>query len=245
MIYMDLDYIVQGHRFNIVSCRMAIYTSVQSILIVWALPLLMATLTCLYAGPCLKTLLRTADKLCTPSQKSLPYLTALTTPIDLQAIVQTPQGLLMMIISVWFTCRNGLRPRTSNFSHVAIFLTRFIPPYWTYFTWWIIPVSSVLYFAFFSFGEDAMKECRAWQVLFSGEIMCRSRKPISRVLVPKLSMVDIHPIKSTESAFSPQKECSASLDMSSSFLGTPLQLHPFPRTSPLPPMSYRSPRSQH
>jgi pheromone a factor receptor len=47
------DYIVQGHRYDIVEdfgCRPAIYTSVESILIIWTLPLIMVTLTFIYAG---------------------------------------------------------------------------------------------------------------------------------------------------------------------------------------------------
>ncbi|KAG5650601.1 hypothetical protein H0H81_011692 [Sphagnurus paluster] len=189
---MALHYIVQGHRFDIVEnlgCRPAIYTSVQSILLIWVLPLLISALTFIYAGM--------FDLLIIPSdvadfhslalalrhffKRRITFArhlqnsnSALTTSryirLICMAIVQMFWGLFTTIINVWFTCRNGLRPWTSwadvhsNFSRVAVFPTRFIPPsilHWTYFTRWIIPVSSVLFFAFFSFGEEAMKEYRS------------------------------------------------------------------------------------
>ena len=90
------------------------------------------------------------------------------------AIVQMFWGALLIGINMWFTCRSGLRPWTgwadvhSNFSRVALFPTLLIPLSvlrWTYFLWWTIPISSVIFFAFFAFGQDAVKEyvaCFRW-----------------------------------------------------------------------------------
>lgn len=86
------------------------------------------------------------------------------------AIVQMLWGAVVMVINVAFTCRHGLRPWTtwadvhSNFSRVAQFPTIFITLdvlRWTQFTWWTIPISAFFFFAFFSFGADAVKEYKA------------------------------------------------------------------------------------
>jgi pheromone a factor receptor len=85
------------------------------------------------------------------------------------ALVQMFWSAIMMMINVWFTCRNGLRPWTSwadvhsNFSRIAQFPTILISAevlHWTQFTWWTVPISAFLFFVFFSFGVDAMKEYR-------------------------------------------------------------------------------------
>jgi pheromone a factor receptor len=103
----------------------------------------------------------------------------------LMAIVQMFWGALITGLNMWFTCKNGLRPWTGwadvhvDFSRVALFPTLVIPEFvlrWTYFLWWTIPISSALFFAFFSFGEDAMKEyaaCIKWirRVVFRQNIL--------------------------------------------------------------------------
>lgn len=83
-------------------------------------------------------------------------------------------GVLLISVNMWFTCRNGLRTWISwedvhyDFSRVGLFPQRFIPPSilrWTFFTWWTIPATSVLFFMFFAFGQDAVKEytaCFSW-----------------------------------------------------------------------------------
>lgn len=50
---MLLDYVVQGHRFDIVEaigCQPATYYSVPAVFIVWFPPLLLSTITFVYAG---------------------------------------------------------------------------------------------------------------------------------------------------------------------------------------------------
>ena len=76
-------------------------------------------------------------------------------------------------ITLWFTSLS-LRPWTNfadvhyNFSRVAtlpiVFAPRTITAYY-YVTWYIIPVSSLIFFVFFAFGQDAVREysaCVAW-----------------------------------------------------------------------------------
>jgi len=92
------------------------------------------------------------------------------------AIVQMFWGAFVIGFNMWFTCRTGLREWISwddvhfNFLRVGQFRTAFIPPQIlqiTYFTWWTIPVSSLLFFIFFAFGQDAVHEyaaCIRWVI---------------------------------------------------------------------------------
>jgi hypothetical protein len=86
------------------------------------------------------------------------------------ALFQMFWGLAVTLGDMLFTFRGGLRPYISwadvhsNFLRVAVFPTLFIPErdlQFTYMLWWTIPVSSVTFFLFFAFGQDAMREYRA------------------------------------------------------------------------------------
>jgi pheromone a factor receptor len=90
------------------------------------------------------------------------------------SLVQMFWGFGIITFSMWFTMKRGLRPWISwedvhsNFSRVGLFPTLLIPPkelLYTYMLWWAVPISSFLFFVFFSFGQDAMKEyhaCYIW-----------------------------------------------------------------------------------
>jgi pheromone a factor receptor len=90
------------------------------------------------------------------------------------SLIQIFWTITIISLSMAFRFRNGVRPWTGwadvhyNFSRVAQFPEAIIPKNdwaWTYALWWTIPVSSVVFFGFFSFGEDVMKEygqCIAW-----------------------------------------------------------------------------------
>ncbi|KAF9007126.1 Rcb2.42 [Cyathus striatus] len=173
-IHMALHYIVQGHRFDIVEdfgCRASIYSSVQALLLVWILPLLTSFLTLVYAAFALVHFFRRRISFSKHLQESASALTASRyLRLMAMAIIQMFWGVLLISINIWFTCKNGLRPWTGwadihfNFSRIGLFPTIIIPEYvvhWTSFIWWTIPISSLLFFAFFSFGEEAMKEYRA------------------------------------------------------------------------------------
>ena len=90
------------------------------------------------------------------------------------AIVEMIWALLVTSLNMWFSCQHGLRPWISwqnvhsGFSQIAYFPTAIIPPStlaWTYVLWTVVPMSAVLFSAFFSFGEEAVKEyqkCFLW-----------------------------------------------------------------------------------
>lgn len=92
-------------------------------------------------------------------------------------------GVVVTVCNMWFTSRGGMRPWTnwddvhSNFARIALYPTLVIPSYdlkWTYVLWWTVPISGVLFSAFFSFGEDAMKEYAACITWVRCKIMRRS-----------------------------------------------------------------------
>ncbi|KAF8153838.1 GPCR fungal pheromone mating factor [Crassisporium funariophilum] len=178
MIYMALHYIVQGHRFDIVEdfgCRPSIFNSLQSILIIWLPPLIVVVLTLVFAG---LALYHFFQRRITFGRHLQDSNSALTTSryfrLMAMAIVQMFWGALLISSNMWFTCRNGLRIWISwedvhfNFSRVGLFPEILIPEFvlrWTYFNWWTMPVSSFLFFVFFAFGQDALKEygtCITW-----------------------------------------------------------------------------------
>ncbi|KAF9477438.1 fungal pheromone STE3G-protein-coupled receptor [Pholiota conissans] len=195
IIYMALHYIVQGHRFDIVEtlgCRPAIYTSIQSVFIVWVPPLLIVVLTLIFAGLALHHFL---ERRITFARHLRDSNSALTVSVYFRlismSIVQMVWGSVVIAVNVWFTCRTGLRPWISwadvhfNFSRVGLFPIAFLPPSTLsplYFSWWTIPASSLLFFIFFAFGQDAMKEYRSCFVWIKKTIFRRKPTEFKRSL---------------------------------------------------------------
>ncbi|KAH7904573.1 pheromone A receptor-domain-containing protein [Hygrophoropsis aurantiaca] len=178
IIYMALHYIVQGHRFDIVEefgCRPTIYVSIPAIFLIWVPPMVAALLTLAYAGVALVHFFRRRLTFAKHLQDSTSGLTSSRYfRLMCMSVLQMVWGLLVTSLNMWFTCQHGLRPWISwanvhdGFSQIAYFPTVLIPQStltWTFALWWTVPVSSVFFFAFFSFGEEAMKEyrgCISW-----------------------------------------------------------------------------------
>ncbi|KAG6906376.1 hypothetical protein DXG01_014249 [Tephrocybe rancida] len=236
MIYMALHYVVQGHRFDIIEnlgCRPAIFNSIQSIMLVWVPPLLVTSLTFIYAALALRHFFLRRITFARHLQNSNSALTSSRYfRLICMAVVQMFWGLLVIILNVWLTCRNGLRPWTgwadvhSNFSRVAVFPMRLIPVEgvrWTFFAWWVIPVSSVLFFVFFSFGEDAMKEYRTCILWVARNIF--RRKDASSDYKTKLSLPSFIR-KSTPSPISKVDiTITTDTETESTACGSPYSLH--------------------
>ncbi|KAF8239216.1 STE3-domain-containing protein [Tricholoma matsutake] len=259
MVHMALHYIVQGHRYDLVEvfgCRPAIYTSIESILIIWTLPLVMVALTFVYASLALHHFFRRRVMFARHLQNSN---SALTTGryfrLMSMAVLQMFWNGIMMAINVWFSCRDGLRPWISwddvhsNFPRIAQFPTIFITAEvlsWTQFMWWTVPISGFLFFVFFSFGTDAMKEyklCINWvlRVIFHRKgqdvksstlpSFVRVPPPVYPIARPQMSMTPTNDTESTicdESRSAPHKARPASVDISSSFIATPSSIVSFP-----------------
>ncbi|KAJ7649292.1 Rcb2.42 [Mycena rosella] len=174
IISMALHYVVQGHRFDIVEdfgCRPATYVSVAAICLVWVPQLIVVVLTLVFAGAALYHFFRRRLTFARHLQDSN---SALTTSryfrLMAMAIVQMVWATFITVINMWLTCRDGLRPWISwadvhsNFGRIAAFPRVFIPAEqwaWTYFIFWTLPLTAVMFFSFFAFGQDAVKEYRA------------------------------------------------------------------------------------
>ncbi|KAJ7278849.1 GPCR fungal pheromone mating factor, partial [Mycena rebaudengoi] len=174
-IIMVLHYIVQGHRFDIIQdlgCRPALYVSLASIFLFYGPVALVALLTLIVSGfayvgfhqrrMTFDTFLKNQNSSFTVSRYlRLMIITAVLGVWDT----------IVVCICLVFTYRNGLLPWTSwadvhwDFSRIDVYPILFIPPEimtWTYVSWWTVPISGFMFFAFFSFGEDAVAEYGPW-----------------------------------------------------------------------------------
>ncbi|TBU56144.1 fungal pheromone STE3G-protein-coupled receptor [Dichomitus squalens] len=173
MLWMGLHYIVQGHRFDIIEdygCRPNTYISIPAILLIWVPPLIFSLVTVIYSGMALMYFLRhrmTFARLLENSNSGL------TTSRYLRLMAMAFTEIVITVVSssltLWFTSLS-LRPWTNfadvhwNFSRIDTYPTVFLPDMilnYYYATWYIIPFSSLIFFAFFAFGQEAISETRA------------------------------------------------------------------------------------
>ncbi|KAK0184871.1 GPCR fungal pheromone mating factor [Armillaria mellea] len=174
VIYMALHYVVQGHRFDIVEnfgCRPTIYISIASVFIIWIPPALFTIVGGILSAMALRHFfirriafarhLQNSNSALSPSR----YFRLIA-----MALVQTIWSIAVTIVNMWYSLTPGLRPWISwadvhwKFSHVSQFpalLNTKENILLTYLLWWTIPVSSLIFVAFFAFGQDALKEYRA------------------------------------------------------------------------------------
>lgn len=104
------------------------------------------------------------------------------------AVVEMIIGVASTSATLAFSVKWDMRPYTNwadvhwNFSRIDLYATLFTPPFvlrFYYGIWWIVPISSFIFFLFFAFGQEAMKEygaCAAW---FRAHIMRRRDSKIS------------------------------------------------------------------
>ncbi|KAF8960683.1 pheromone A receptor-domain-containing protein [Flammula alnicola] len=184
MIFMALHYIVQGHRYDIfenVGCQAAVYISVQAIFIIWFPQLLFSVIALIYAAFALHNFVRRRLTFAAHLQNSN---SALTTNRYLRLIAMSLTemvwGTSLTAYNLWSNASPGLRPWTnwadvhSNFSRVDLFPTDGIPPEFIrtmMLFWWTLPASSLIFFVFFGFGEEAMKEYRKMWTWFKKTVL--------------------------------------------------------------------------
>ncbi|KIK94950.1 hypothetical protein PAXRUDRAFT_11742 [Paxillus rubicundulus Ve08.2h10] len=173
MLFMGLHYIVQGHRFDIIEdygCRPAVYVSVPSIMILFVPPLLMSTVA---LGFSVAAFIHFMRRRITFSRHLESSRNGLTTSryfrLMLMSVVEMIWNILVTCFSLWFSML-AYRPWTNwadvhwNFSRIDLYPTLFTPPIVLssyYLIWWIVPASTFIFVAFFSFGKDAMEEYKA------------------------------------------------------------------------------------
>ncbi|KAF8200237.1 pheromone receptor Rcb2 B43 [Pholiota molesta] len=178
-IFMILHYIVQGHRFDIIEdygCRPTTYFSIPAIFIVWIPPIIMSIGALVFSALALRHFIRRRLSFASHLNASN---SALTTSryfrLMLMAVFQMFWSLGGTLYALWFTVTAlPMRPWTtwadvhSDFLRVDPYLSLFTPPMIlkTYYAlWWLVPASTILFVAFFSFGQDAMEEykkCFSW-----------------------------------------------------------------------------------
>ncbi|KAI0040541.1 fungal pheromone STE3G-protein-coupled receptor [Auriscalpium vulgare] len=186
MLYMTLHTVVQGHRFDIVEnfgCRPTIYVSVVAIFLVFIPPLVLSVGTLGFAGMALVHFFRRRVTFAKHlAQTDSAMTSARYFRLMLMAIVEMVFTTVISSLNVWFTSRDGLRPWLgwdgvhSGFKQIGQFPFAFIPTsdrQWTFVLWWSVPVTSYVFFIFFAFGEDAMKEYRKVLPWFRHRILRR------------------------------------------------------------------------
>ncbi|KAJ7101761.1 pheromone A receptor-domain-containing protein [Mycena epipterygia] len=195
-ITMALHYIVQGHRYDLVEdfgCRAAIYVSIASIFLVWLPPIIIVLLTLGFASAALYHFFRRRVTFARHLQTASSLTPGRYFRLMAMALVQMLWATIVTAADMAFTLNEGLRPWTSwadvhsNFGRVAVFPTAFIPAQTllvSYLIWWTVPISSLLFAAFFAFGEDAKREYVAFWTAFVGLLRRIFRRPTPSAPVP-------------------------------------------------------------
>ncbi|KAI0944378.1 hypothetical protein AcW1_002108 [Taiwanofungus camphoratus] len=197
VVWMALHYIVQGHRFDIIEgygCRPTTHVSIPAIFLIWFPSLLMSVIASVFAALAFAHFLRrrvTFAKLLENSQTGLS--TSRYLRLMAMAVVEMIIGVASTSATLAFSVKWDMRPWTNwadvhwNFSRIDLYATLFTPPFvlrFYYGIWWIVPISSFIFFLFFAFGQEAMKEYGACATWFRTHILRRrdSKNSISRLI---------------------------------------------------------------
>ncbi|KAF7344665.1 Pheromone receptor Rcb2 B44 [Mycena venus] len=239
---MALHYVVQGHRFDIVQdfgCRPATYISIAAICLIWVPQLVVVLLTLLFAGAALYHFFRRrltfARHLADQSQSALTpsrYFRLMA-----MAIAQMVWATFLTVTNMVLTCSDGLRPWISwanvhsNFSRVGVFPKLFIPETqwrWTYFIFWTVPITGAMFFAFFAFGQDAVKEYKAVGAAVGRVFRIRRKKEEGKAkaeLLPSTAFAARFPVERKSTGTT-----ATDADTIHSQMSKPTHAHDFPLT---------------
>lgn len=174
LVFMALHYIVQGHRFDIIEglgCQPNIYTSVPALFLFYFPPLIAASVAMVYAAIALRWFVHRRKQFQAVLQSSQ---SGLTTGRYLRLIALAFVEMNLLVGITLFTLVNnigngGLRPWVSwEFVHdewlrVGQVAKILIPAdAWqaALIFWWFVPIASIIFFAFFGFGQEANAEYR-------------------------------------------------------------------------------------
>ncbi|QRV85395.1 STE3-type pheromone receptor [Ceratobasidium sp. AG-Ba] len=178
IIAMALHYVVQGHRFDLLEdfgCNPTTYVSVPALFIVYLPPLFLALGTLVYAGIALRWFVHRRAQFQAVLQSSQTGLTTgrylrLIALAVTEMLFATAMTLFVLVITIE---DGGLRPWISwedvhyDWLRIGQFARIIVPQYFwdrLLLTWYIIPITSVIFFAFFGFGQEAKAEyLKAWR----------------------------------------------------------------------------------
>lgn len=181
------------------------YVSIPAIFLIWVPPLIFSVVTFVYSSKYLKcprfcssvntaftgiALMHFLRHRITFARHLENSSSGLTTSRYLRLMAMAFTEIVVTAVSssitLWFTSL-GLRPWTNwadvhwDFSRVDTVVMAFAPPMvanYYYAIWYIIPVSSLIFFAFFAFGQEAVKEYSAcWAWVRNHVFPCIPRKP--------------------------------------------------------------------
>ncbi|KAI0752093.1 GPCR fungal pheromone mating factor [Fomes fomentarius] len=173
IIIMALHYVVQGHRFDIVEvfgCQPATYYSIPGVFIVWFPPLLLAAISMVYASMALYHFVRHRVTFAAVLQNASSSLTPnCYLRLMALAITEVIWQITLTVLPMYDNIAFGLRPWTNwadvhsdwlrvDQYHQADFLPAYRRQMILFF--FVMPASSLLFFLFFGFGEQAMKDYR-------------------------------------------------------------------------------------
>ncbi|KAF5309260.1 hypothetical protein D9619_012750 [Psilocybe cf. subviscida] len=175
-LFMALHYIVQGHRFDIIEtlgCRPALYFSVPAIILVLAPPIVISFIALIYGVLALiqiyihyQSFLSSRKDVDSDGNLSLPQYVRLMVMALTQILWVTTVSTFCFALNLKL---NSLMVYDSwadvhwQFSAVWSVPLMLIQPnqyQFLYVAWYIVPVSTLIFVALFSFGEDAVEEYR-------------------------------------------------------------------------------------
>ncbi|KAF9803215.1 hypothetical protein IEO21_09726 [Rhodonia placenta] len=204
MMLMALQYVVQGHRFDIVEdigCQPATYYSIPAVFIVWFPPLLFSTITLIYASIALLHFFRQRLTFAAHLRDANSSLnTSRYLRLIAMSITEIVWGTSFTALAMYDNISPGLRPWVSwnyvhsNFSRMGQFaLVEFTATYiqQLFLFYWAIPASSYIFFLFFGFGEETMKDYSRVLVWVRCRVLRRQEKhdrsPLSSLPVKYVS----------------------------------------------------------
>ena len=227
VMYILVDYIVQGHRFDIfedIGCQAAIYISIEAIFIIWIPQLFFFTIAFIFGALALHNFCRrrlTFDLHLRQSNSALT--TSRYLRLIAMALTEIILGTSLTAFNLFSNISVGLRPWISwenvhsNFSRVGLFPTSILPPQFItnmMIIWWTLPASSIIFFVFLGLEEEALKEYKKVWVWIKKRILQRQ---VSRQTgKPLLGGPFLRSFKSTTS--------SSSRDFSEKSLSSPISV---------------------
>ncbi|KAI0698261.1 GPCR fungal pheromone mating factor [Cytidiella melzeri] len=191
VVWMAVHYVVQGHRFDIIEefgCRPSIYMSIPAIFLIWVPPFLFAVVTFVFAALALVHFFRRRITFAKHLESRSGLSPSRYMRLILMAVFEIVFAVTSTSVTLWVATLD-IRPWTNwddihfNFSRVdqypSLYISSFVERYYTA-IWWIIPLSSAMFFVFFAFGQEAIRDYKA---VFSGirEKIFKLRSPAVQV----------------------------------------------------------------
>ncbi|KAK0200530.1 pheromone A receptor-domain-containing protein [Desarmillaria ectypa] len=178
LIFMALHYIIQGHRYDIIEnigCQAALYISLPAVFLFYFPPLLFSLITFVYAAAALHHFVVRRLTFAAHLQNAFNFLTTSRyLRLIAMALVEMIWGATLTSLNLANNVAGGLRPYTSwtsvhtDFGNVPRYPALMLPKGYmdcVILIWFTMPVTGLVFFAFFGFGKEAKKEYRklwAW-----------------------------------------------------------------------------------